>query len=248
MDPALRELIRSAGQPEEELAVIVRLADPAVDPPQARVIARFGDVVTVRVTRSAIEAPWRDGSTRSVKASHASAPEVLPDLAETDVVADEADARPRLLGPTGAELTGAGVVIGVLDWGLDVAHPDLRTADGRTRLLGLWDQRRVPGGRARPYGYGRILEPPVIDAALQTPDPYAALGYHPAAFDSGNGAHGTHTFSIAAGNGVAWQPPGTPSRPKPRPGSPCPRGWPRSRFSAWMRILCAVRRWCFGWG
>ena len=57
--------------------MIVRLADPAVDPPQARVIARFGDVVTVRVTRSAIEALWRDDSTRSVKASHAYAPEVL---------------------------------------------------------------------------------------------------------------------------------------------------------------------------
>jgi monoamine oxidase/subtilisin family serine protease/peptidoglycan hydrolase-like protein with peptidoglycan-binding domain len=208
MDPALRELLRSAGPPEEELAVIVRLADPAVDPPQARVIARFGDVVTVRVTRREVEALWQDDSTRSVKASHAYAPEVVPDLTETDVGADEADLRPRPLGPAGAELTGAGVVIGALDWGLDIAHPDFRTADGRTRLLGLWDQRRSPGGRAEPYGYGRILEPAVIDAALRTPDPYAALGYHPAAFDSGNGAHGTHTFSIATGNGRGGGPAG----------------------------------------
>jgi monoamine oxidase/subtilisin family serine protease len=208
MDPALRELVRRGGPPEEELAVIVRLADAAVDPPQARVVARFGDVVTVRVTRSAVEGLWRDDSALSVKASQRYAPEVVPDLTETEVVMDAADNRRRPRGPGGDELTGAGVAIGALDWGLDIAHPDFRTADGRTRLLGLWDQRTVPAGRVEPYGYGRIFEPAVIDAALRTADPYTALGYHPSAFDTGSGAHGTHTFSIAAGNGRGGGPVG----------------------------------------
>ena len=49
----------------------------------------------------------------------------------------------------------------------------------------------------------------VIDAALRTADPTRRLGYHPAAFDSGNsGAHGTVTFSIAAGNGRGGGPAG----------------------------------------
>src|SRR5205814_1624134 len=57
-------------------------------------------------------------------------------------------------------------------------------------------------------GYGRILDAAAIDAALRQPDPYAALRYHPAAFDAGFGAHGTHTVSIACGNGQGGGPVG----------------------------------------
>src|SRR3954462_8998131 len=116
MDPALRELLRSAGPPEEGLGVLAGRAARAADPPQARVVARFGDVVTVRVTRSAVESLWRDDSTLSVKAAQRYAPEVMPKLTEVDVVPGTDDARPRPLGPGGEELTGAGVVIGALDW------------------------------------------------------------------------------------------------------------------------------------
>jgi len=202
MDPALRELMRRVRSPSDEVSLIVRLADPAVDPPQARVVARFGDVVTVRVSRAAIEALWTDTRTVSVKAPHAYAPDVMP---ETVVEGAEAYDDTRHV-PSG--LTGRGTVVGVVDWGLDVAHPDFRSVDGSTRLLGLWDQRVTSGPAAEPYGYGRAFGPDVINSALATSDPYRTLGYHPAEFDTGSGAHGTHTFSIAAGNGRAGGPPG----------------------------------------
>ena len=38
-------------------------------------------------------------------------------------------------------LTGKGILTGVVDSGVDYFHPDFRNADGRSRILRLWDQR-----------------------------------------------------------------------------------------------------------
>ncbi|WP_283461793.1 S8 family serine peptidase [Arthrobacter sp. H35-D1] len=97
-------------------------------------------------------------------------------------------------------LTGTGVVVGVVDWGLDLTHPAFRHGDGSTRVAALWNQQPgpVPGHRNR-YGYGRIHTAAEIDRALKTSDPEAALGYHASASDLGSGSHGTATTSIAAG-------------------------------------------------
>ena len=41
-------------------------------------------------------------------------------------------------GPAG--LSGRGVIVALIDSGIDYTHPDFRRADGRTRILALWDQ------------------------------------------------------------------------------------------------------------
>jgi len=112
--------------------------------------------------------------------------------------------------PEAADLpTGKGVVIAHIDWGVDIAHPDFRLPDGRTRLLALWDQRGAAfPDRPNRYGYGRIFNRDEINQALLSGDPYATLGYHPADFDTLRGTHGTHTLSIAAGNGRSGGPVG----------------------------------------
>lgn len=45
-------------------------------------------------------------------------------------------------------LTGKGVIVAVIDSGIDFAHPDFRNADGTTRILSLWDQT-IPSGSVR---------------------------------------------------------------------------------------------------
>jgi monoamine oxidase/subtilisin family serine protease len=203
MDPALRELARR-GDPDDEISVIIRLRQPGETPRAARVVSRFGDVATARVRRGDIDRLWSEPVVASVKAPHAYAPDLEPVRAAGAEPADPRD------GGRAADLgaTGRGVVVGLLDWGLDVTHPDFRKADGTTRLLALWDQRPAPGGGAAPYGYGRILDSSLIDAALSTPDPEGMLGYAAADFDAGPGAHGTHTTSLAAGNGRGGGPTG----------------------------------------
>jgi peptidoglycan hydrolase-like protein with peptidoglycan-binding domain/subtilisin family serine protease len=202
MDPALEELLQE-GAPEDEVAVILRLRNVGDQPPHARIVARFGDIVTARVRRRAVRDLWVDPTTVSVKA---------PRLYTADIESADAEAEPQSprdsIRPGDLTATGRGVVIGIADWGCDVAHSDFRHRDGRTRLLALWDQRPTPGDHGQPYGYGRILTAAHINAALEQPDPYAALGYHPADFDAGTGTHGTHTLSIAAGNGRGGGPVG----------------------------------------
>ncbi len=86
-----------------------------------------------------------------------------------------------------AGLTGKGVIIAVIDSGIDYAHPDFRNADGTTRILKLWDQT-----------LGQIYDSEQINEALQAPTEQQRYALLPSRDLSG---HGTHVAGIAAGNG-----------------------------------------------
>ena len=204
MDPGLWELLEERS-PEDEVAVILRLRDPDQPPPGVRVVAHFGTIATVRLRRADIPATRTHPDVHSAKAPRRYMPEHLiepvhvPRFAEPPAeIVPEVDQR----RPDSARGTGRGVVVGIVDWGCDFAHPDFRKEDGTTRLLALWDQRpHASEPISNRYGYGRIHTAEAINRALAAADPYKALNYHPADSDTGRGSHGTHTLSIAAGNG-----------------------------------------------
>ena len=99
---------------------------------------------------------------------------------------------------------GKGVIVGIVDFGLDFAHRNFRHPDGGTRILALWDQRAPDSGRGpEPFRYGRLFEKMEINEALTREDPYRALGYNvPKDSLSDTGAHGTYVADVAAGNGA----------------------------------------------
>ena len=103
-----------------------------------------------------------------------------------------------LSGVTG---TGKGVIVGIIDTGIDWQHPDFRDpADSlRSRIISIWDRESSPevteeGSSPEGFGYGRVWTRDEIEAALRGEaggpprDPYR---------------HGTLVAGIAAGNGNA---------------------------------------------
>ena len=115
-------------------------------------------------------------------------------------------------------LTGRGVLTGIVDSGIDLAHPDFRNEDGTTRVLALWDQT-IPGNPPSGYSRGseytaeeinRILMPQPMEPGGGTesgePERAGGVGQGQAAPDRilpgrDISGHGTAVAGIAAGNG-----------------------------------------------
>ena len=93
--------------------------------------------------------------------------------------------------------TGRGVIVGIVDDGIDFRHRDFRKADGTTRLLALWDQRANGAAGSPPAGfsYGGECTQAMINDAIG--------GNVTACTQPSSGGHGTHVGGIAAGNGQA---------------------------------------------
>ena len=102
---------------------------------------------------------------------------------------------------TGAgALSGAGVLVAVIDSGVDYFHPDFRTEDGRTRIVALWDQSSSSGHAPDGFLQGCEYTQEQIDAALATGSREQGYALVPEQDLSG---HGTAVLGIAAGNGRA---------------------------------------------
>ena len=125
--------------------------------------------------------------------------QVVPLLGSYFETFEEREASCILPVQNGADgLTGKGILVGIVDSGVDYFHPDFRNEDGSTRILRLWDQS-VAGNPPENYVSGTEYTKEEIDEAL-------ALGETegrrlvPSGDFSG---HGTAVLGIAAGNGRA---------------------------------------------
>ncbi len=94
-------------------------------------------------------------------------------------------------------LSGRGILVGIVDSGIDYRHPDFIREDGTTRILRLWDQS-VAGNPPQGYAMGSEYTSAQIDQALAAADQREAYQIVPSRDSSG---HGTAVAGIAAGNG-----------------------------------------------
>ena len=95
-------------------------------------------------------------------------------------------------------LLGNGVLIGIVDSGIDYENPDFRNPDGTTRIVALWDQTVQTGAPPEGFNVGTEFTAEQINAALQIMNRTERYQIVPSRDTSG---HGTAVAGIAAGNG-----------------------------------------------
>jgi subtilisin family serine protease len=98
----------------------------------------------------------------------------------------EADVVQQGMGNLPQAYTGAGVVVGVVDWGFDFTHPTFYDTLGNLRIVRVWNQDAKYSASGNDYGYGATYTQPDIDRLRCS---------------SSSESHGTHVAGIAAGSG-----------------------------------------------
>ncbi len=139
--------------------------------------SRAGDVMVASVPLDQLEPLAESPGVVSVEASYFSKP--LLDVSRGEIKADSVHSGSGL----SSAYKGQGVVVGVVDSGIDLAHPDFSTSSG-TRVLSVWDISGVAAG-----GAARTCTPAQINSGSCSQRDL-------------NG-HGTHVAGAAAGNGRA---------------------------------------------
>lgn len=96
-------------------------------------------------------------------------------------------------------LTGQGVLIGIIDSGIDLLHPAFLDDEGNTRIAYLWDQSMLSeeaGGQTpERYGFGKEYSSTELNQIIQSLTNTQMPG------EDRSSGHGTSVAGVAAGNG-----------------------------------------------
>lgn len=97
-------------------------------------------------------------------------------------------------------LNGRGVLVGIIDTGIDYLNEEFRLEDGKTRILGIWDQTIEGSEMVTGIRYGTEYTENQINEAIEAysngNDPYAIV---PSKDEIG---HGTMSAGIIGGRGI----------------------------------------------
>lgn len=192
----------AAEEDSREARVLVHFTCESADVESAglRITSAAGDVAAGFVSMKNLKALAETEGVVYVESSRPLLPELDLSLVDSRVEPLHAAAPPR---------RGAGVIVGIVDSGINVEHGCFRTQDAatgeaRTRILSIWDQTidepfatdRIP----EPFRYGVVYGEREINEVLRV---RAAGGDTSGVFRHAGGSHCTYVAGIAAGNGSA---------------------------------------------
>ena len=114
-------------------------------------------------------------------------------MSPTDSQSNDASGITQVLNQPFLNLSGRGVIIGIVDTGIDYRKDAFKFEDGSTKILGIWDQT-VDGNRQDDLYFGSTYTSDDINRANRASDPYSIV---PSVDEDG---HGTFLASVAASN------------------------------------------------
>ena len=114
-------------------------------------------------------------------------------MSPTDSQSNDASGITQVLNQPFLNLSGRGVIIGIVDTGIDYRKDAFKFEDGSTKILGIWDQT-VDGKRQDDLYFGSTYTSDDINNANRSSDPYSIV---PSVDEDG---HGTFLASVAASN------------------------------------------------
>jgi len=144
-----------------------------------------GDIASIIIPASMIR---NLSNSPSVKRMEEGRLDLVP-LNEQMLINNRIDKVHQGIAPLTQGYDGSGVVVGVIDSGIDFTHPDFLDSLGNTRVLWVWDHNLPNATNSpSPYSYGQEFSAADMDNGL--------AGTHVDVL-----AHGTHVAGIAASNG-----------------------------------------------
>lgn len=106
-------------------------------------------------------------------------------------VKNNIDAAQMGMAPLLQGYEGEGVIMGIIDSGIDFTHPDFKDSSGNTRVISIWDHNLTVGSAPAPFTYGTEFNSVAINSGGATAHVDNYFG------------HGTHVTGVAAGSGRA---------------------------------------------
>jgi endonuclease G len=185
------ETINYSFDERKNVSLIIRVTDPGWQPDieNLKIQSRLGKIITARGSQSTIPELLVDPAVISIDESRPVG------KAECNLSIPYIKATGQYTNATGTyEERGDAALIAVIDNSIDVLHEAFLDTNGKTRIVGIWDQTAASGSGNPPNGftYGVFHDQAAIDQ-------YIINGAVPKSLENNIQGHGTHVASIAAG-------------------------------------------------
>ncbi|MGP8216655.1 MAG: S8 family serine peptidase [Bacteroidia bacterium] len=157
----------------------------------------YGNIAAIRIPLSALSAFYLSNSVIRMEGAP---PHIKPCNDTMRIHAHIVDCQMGV-APLTQSYKGKGVIVGMIDTGIDFVHMDFRDSLNNSRILSIWDMNKDSDNLTpMPYGYGREYDQYSLDTALWDNIPSVI-----ASMDSSSAldAHGSHVSGVATANGRA---------------------------------------------